>query len=401
MDTKTLDQWFFMRPGFATFRLEPDKHGQFLFGERDRRQRDLLLGSLEEACYSKEGHKAAVYGDFGRGKTHQCYNIIFEIGQRQLPLIPVYVKCSAYKSKEPFYTLFREFVSRHPATELNRVATEYQRRVNTGQAPPLGDAIGFEDIGTIMSKGLSAVSLDAVKTSMRWLGGEPKIAMDIIDKSVQPQLSDSREFGAVMRGIAKMFAEVDGKVPLYLIDEAERFQNVTNTDAYYSWLASLREVTEILGVSFVFFVGAKTRNDLPVLFVQDEIVRRIGVANYVEFTNPSREDLEDFLLELFQTLIRKGDVPEPHMGVMDPGALDPTVPTELLAIVENDNERLRTFPFDPGAFSEFVDQLTAGDLASKPSEVLIRLQRCASRAAKTNVRTVSSSIVRAIGSEGF
>ena len=36
---KTMETWFFMRPGFSTFRLEPDKHRQYLFGQRDRRQR--------------------------------------------------------------------------------------------------------------------------------------------------------------------------------------------------------------------------------------------------------------------------------------------------------------------------------------------------------------------------
>ena len=82
---KTMETWFFMRPGFSTFRLEPDKNRQFLFGERDRSQRSVLLSALEEACYSHEGHKAAVFGDYGRGKTHQCHNIMYEIERRSLP----------------------------------------------------------------------------------------------------------------------------------------------------------------------------------------------------------------------------------------------------------------------------------------------------------------------------
>src|SRR6267142_1186259 len=79
MTEKRMAEWFFMRPGFDTFLLEPEKHARYVFGDRDREQRDHLLESLEEAAYSHDGYKAAVFGDYGRGKTHQCHNLIHEI----------------------------------------------------------------------------------------------------------------------------------------------------------------------------------------------------------------------------------------------------------------------------------------------------------------------------------
>jgi hypothetical protein len=399
--SKTMDQWFFMRSGFTTFNLEPKTHSQYLFGERDRRQRDLLLGTLEEAGYSRDGHKAAIFGDYGRGKTHQCFNIMFEIRRRGMSIAPVYIKCSAYKSKEPFHSLFTEMVSSHSAETINRIATEYQRRVNAKEAPELQEIVQSEDIALVMKTGLPMVNLTQVKNCMRWLGGEPKIDMTSVDDSIKPQLADSREFGAVMRGLAAMFAAVDGKVPLYLIDEAERFQNMTNPDTYFTWLASIRELTEIHNVGMLFLIGAKSRNDLPNIFVTDEIVRRIGVSNYIEFTNPSHDELQAFILELLQTFIRKGEVPLPHREVVEPGALDAAVPAELTEITGGDTNRLRVFPFDPDAFEEFVEQVTRGELASKPSEVLLRLQKAAQRAMRHDRRTISSKIVNEISSEGF
>ena len=398
---KTMETWFFMRPGFSTFRLEPDKHRQYLFGQRDRRQRDVLLGPIEEACYSREGHKAAIYGDYGRGKTHQCHNIIYEVRRRQLPLVPVYIKCSAYKSKEPFASLFKEMISKHPSTELQRLAEEYQRRVQRREAAPLAEVVNHEDIAHVMAKGLAAPAIEQVKNSMRWLGGEPKIEMGAIGSGLQPQLVDSLEFGGVLRGLAHMFLTIDGRLPLYLIDEAERIQNVTNTDTYYSWVASLRELTEILNVAMVFLIGAKRRDDLPTIFVLDEIVRRIGVANYIDFTNPGAEDIEEFLGELLQTAIRKGEVPEAMRDAVAREALTADVPEELRQIVENDPERLRTFPFEPDAFTEFVKQVSGGEMSSKPSEVLIRVQKAAQRAMRNDKRTISSKLVDEINSEGF
>ena len=398
---KTMETWFFMRPGFSTFRLEPDKHRQYLFGQRDRRQRDVLLGPIEEACYSREGHKAAIYGDYGRGKTHQCHNIIYEVRRRQLPLVPVYIKCSAYKSKEPFASLFKEMISKHPSTELQRLAEEYQRRVQRREAAPLAEVVNHEDIAHVMAKGLAAPAIEQVKNSMRWLGGEPKIEMGAIGSGLQPQLVDSLEFGGVLRGLAHMFLTIDGRLPLYLIDEAERIQNVTNTDTYYSWVASLRELTEILNVAMVFLIGAKRRDDLPTIFVLDEIVRRIGVANYIDFTNPGAEDIEEFLGELLQTAISKGEVPEAMRDAVAREALTADVPEKLRQIVENDPERLRTFPFEPDAFTEFVKQVSGGEMSSKPSEVLIRVQKAAQRAMRNDKRTISSKLVDEINSEGF
>src|SRR5215471_9676369 len=111
---KTMTDFFFMRNGFETFRLEPEKHSFLLFGKRDRAQRDHLLEHLEEASYSLEGHKSVVTGDFGRGKTHQSKNLKYEIEKRGLDLYPIYIKCIEFKAKEPFSTFFTELVKGIP-----------------------------------------------------------------------------------------------------------------------------------------------------------------------------------------------------------------------------------------------------------------------------------------------
>jgi len=398
---KSIEKWFFMRPGFNTFRLEPDKHRQFMFSHRDRELRDALLGSIEESCFSREGHKAAVYGDYGRGKTHQCHNIVYEIKRRDLPLIPIYIKCPAWKTKEPFHSLFKEMVSGHRSDDLRRVATEYEKLAQAGVVAKLQDVIEFEDIAEVMSKGLTVPNLDEVKKAMRWLGGEPKVNMVTVKPALQPELTDSREFGAVLRGIAHMYAAVDKRVLLYLIDESERFQNITNTDAYFSWLASLRELTEILGVALVFQIGAKTRDELPTIFMQEEIIRRIGISNYLELNNPGPVELKDFVDELLKTMIKKGEVPEVHRHAMTPAALDATIPPDLQSIVDGDVEKLDAYPFEPDALESFVHDLSAGGYANKPSEVLIRLQKYAHRAMRHDSQLITERIVQEVNAEGF
>jgi hypothetical protein len=204
-----------------------------------------------------------------------------------------------------------------------------------------------------------------------------------------------------MRGLVHMFAAVDQKVLLYFIDEAERFEMITNADTFAVWLVSLRELTEIAGLGLMFFVGAVSRNNLPTLLLQEEIMRRIGVVNYVEFLNPSRDELRAFLMELFSTCIRKGEVPEPHRSVAPPETLDATIPEALAAITGAEADRLEAFPFEKEALDEFVGELAAAQSANKPSEVLKRLLKAAQRAIRSDRRTIDRQIVAEIGGEGL
>jgi Cdc6-like AAA superfamily ATPase len=396
-----MDSWFFMRPGFDTFQLEPDRHRQFLFGHRERKQRDLLLNDIENAVYSMDGHKAVVFGDYGRGKTHMCHNLAYLIEQRGDSVLPLYVKCSSYGSKEPFYSLFRELVASLTTTRLHDIAEEYARRVQRGEAQRLDDIVQSEDIALVMGKGLTAVEPDVVRSCMRWLGAEPKVDMGLISKSLRPQLTDSREFGAVLRGLSHMLRTVQGKVPVYLIDEAERLQSVSNVDTFAAWNAALRELTELTKVGMLFFVGALTRNELPQLLLLDEIRRRIGVVNYVEFQNPSRDELRDFLIELFATSIQKGEVPADHRDAVTEAALTSMVPEELVALTKSDPAALESYPFTPAAFNDFIEQASTGESTSKPSEVLKRVQKIAQRAMRMDSRVIDVKLVDSLAAEGM
>lgn len=400
---KTMTDFFFMRDGFETFRMEPDKHNFLLFGKRDRAQRDHLLDHLEEASYSLEGYKSVVLGDYGRGKTHQSKNLEYEIETRELNLYPIYVKCIEFKAKEPFGTFFKELIKGIPSEQLQRLAKEYEEMYSKGDVPALETAIGDEDVARVFRQGLSAPNLDVVRLSMRWLGGEQKLDMTLIAGNL-PSLQVSKQFGAVMKGLVQLFRVVDKKVPVFLVDEAERFLQVTNTDAYWSWLAALRELTEIVGVALIFFIGSKSRDDLPAMFLQDEVMTRIGVSNYVEFYNQGREDLRDFLGELFRTIIRKGSPPPDLKPVLEKrlsSPVDENVPAKLASLAETDGESLETYPFTAEAFDQFIEECATSDLSNKPREVLILVQKAASRAMRKERDLIDSATLEEITREGI
>ncbi|MES0171911.1 hypothetical protein [Mesorhizobium sp. M0006] len=397
---KTMENWFFLRPGFASFQIRPETHPGLLFGTREQKKRDYLIGEIEGACYGRAGYKAVVFGDYGRGKTHLSLNLKFKSAHDGLGVVPIYLKCSAYTAKEPFATLFGQFLRELSLTDVRRVATEYFKLVATGKARPIREIVHLEDVAVAIEAGLQLPNDNVVRDTMRWLGGD-RVPMTLIAAQLKDRLTDSREFGAVMRGLTHMYREVDGKVLLYFLDEAERLENITHIDTFAAWTAAFRELTEIEGLGLIMFIGALTRNALPTILLSDEIMRRVGVANYVEFQNPGRDDIRDFLIELLGTLVRKGHVPDAHQPAMTADALSSEIPDELAKITGSDAERLRYFPFQPDAFEEFVEQIAAGDMSSKPSEALIRLTKAAQTAMRKDKPTIDRAIVDEIGQEGF
>jgi hypothetical protein len=399
---KKLSSWFFMRPGFTTFRLDPQSDSRFLFGAKDRGDRDRVLNLLQEAAYSNDGCKAAIYGDFGRGKTHQCHNLIWEIAQKGLPFAPVYVKCGAFRRKEPFNTFFRELFRGHSAERLQEIGDAYQRLTKEGRAPAMSQIVHANDIATVLTAGLGAPNLVLVSAARAWLGGEPAgPELRAVKEGVKPLLGEASEFGEVLRGLSQLFLTVNGLVPLFIVDEAERFLNVTDNDTFWAWNAAMRELTETRGVGFIFMIGAKNRDELPTMFVQPEIVRRIGLSNYFELYNPAREDLRAFLLELSRTFIRKGAPPQSQALALGEAGADNVVPDELLDITGRDDARLDCFPLDPEALESLVNQLASSEFSNKPSEALDRLQKAAQRAISQDKRTIDVSIVEGIGSEYY
>ena len=397
---KSMDNWFFLRPGFASFKITPETQPGLLFGNREQKKRDYLIGEIEGACYGRAGYKAVVFGDYGRGKTHLSLNLKFKSAHDGLGVVPIYLKCSAYTAKEPFSTLFGQFLRELNLVDVRRVTTEYFKMVADGKARPIREIVHLEDVAVAIENGLQLPNDNVVRDTMRWLGGE-RVTMTLVAAQLKDRLTDSREFGAVMRGLTHMYREVDGKVLLYFLDEAERLENITHIDTYAAWTAAFRELTEIEGLGLIMFIGALTRNALPTILLSDEIMRRVGVANYVEFQNPGRDDIRDFLVELLGTLVRKGPVPEVHRPAMSAEALSEVIPEGLTQATGGDEDRLRFYPFEPDAFEDFVEQIAAGDMSSKPSEALIRLTKAATTAMRKDKKTIDSKIVDDIGQEGF
>ena len=408
MPTASMHDALFMRTGFENLRLEPETHSQLLFGERDRRNRDELLHGIEEGYLGGEGHKAVRYGDYGRGKTHQSQNLVYQIGKQELPVKAVYVKCTEFRKNEPFSSIFHQMILALGSEGVKTLATEYQRQVAAGEATGLNSLLTSEEILQVFAR-LSHPTLVYVRYAMRWLSGDGTLTKQERNELITglgPPVSLSRDFAEVMRGFSHMYTCVEHKMLVFLIDEAERLQQIAHPDTFWSWAACWRELLEIVGVGFIFLVGGKTRDELPVLLTQPEILGRIGSSNYKDITNPGYDELKAWILELLHTYFRKGPIPAAlrdsvEDAVGEEAVADTEIPPELIELVGGDAEALAAYPFSPEALHVFVTQCVTEELANRPREVLKRMRKAAAKAVIRGQRQIDEEIVNEIQEGGF
>lgn len=403
MVIKNMADHLFMRPGFTNLGLAPDTHKQLMFGAKDRQLRDDLLDCIEEGHIGGAGHKALRAGWYGRGKTQQAQNVVYEMKRRGLPIRPVYVKCTEFKKNEAFSTLFSDMIMKLGTQEVKLLARDFQNLVQEGGAKPLDQVVTSEEILSVF-EALSNPNQDVVRYAMKWLGGDTTLATkqrEALGLGIGAPVSVSRDFGEVMRGFSHMYETARGVRLLYIIDEAERLIQIENMDAFWSWTTCWRELLEIVPVGFIFFIGAQRRGDWPQILTEDEIGRRIGWTNYVDITNHGREELRQWLEEMLQTFFRKGPVPQPLVDAVTEIAgaaavADASVPAELSALVGGDPAALAAYPFTVAAMDVFIDQCLNEEGANRPSEVLKRLQKAASRVVRTGAQLIDVDVVEQI-----
>jgi len=149
--TKMMDSWYFMRQGFTRFRMEPDRDPQYLFGEKDRLQRNQLLASMEEESIAATVTRRPCTATTAAARRISASTSSTRINRQGLPPLPCTSSVAAYGTKEPFQTFFRELVLSHSTSDLHGSP----RSTTSVQTPPkkIAEITQSEDIASVIGDG--------------------------------------------------------------------------------------------------------------------------------------------------------------------------------------------------------------------------------------------------------
>lgn len=386
MPSTRLRDWFHLKPDFTSFKLVPEEHARYLFGERDKKLRDELLMSLRECAYSEHGYNAIIWGSSGRGKTHLANNLLVKAKESDLPLELVYVDCPTIKSaKEPLKTFFSALFKSIPPKTVKRLVTKY---VEEKEGHPEWDKRVLNELNNdhmiyrAITEGLVLPTEGTVRGILSWLGGE-EYHIDNIVENAPEQLEDGGQIARNLGALGEMSLLAEGKNLILLVDEAERLQTIQSGEQYWGWLSALRESFRRTSVGVILFVIASNPDYIPRILMEHEIYNRIGASNI--FSSPPFDppDAESFLTQLLDTMIQRDPLPE-----------------SLSQILTESGEPLDSYPFTADAFQGFIQHHSIGTEENKPQELLNHLERAAQRAITLNKKLIDIEVLQQVV-EGF
>jgi len=359
--------WFCLQGNRRNFQIDPLRDRTFLFGQPEweeeinmRLKRAQLLGTPVRLLW---------WGQFGIGKTHRLRHTEYLVQKHHYDYRPCYCIASDLEDKTGFERLHYELVNSLGRDEMQRLTSSYLLRARTApdSVPSLSELCGT---ARDVEEALRMFGSDNANTSLpawRFLCGLTLRPNELQLANVTKEaLNSSHEYSAVLSALARIIKIEMGKELLYLIDEFENVEKVSNKTAFGRWQESLRSVLDISDISLVIAVGSERFQDVPRLIIQSDIVRRIQKDNYVHMNAFETADAREFVKGLLAQWI-------------DPEKRAALEASEKFSSVFPDYDS-QYYPFTAGAFEKYCDFAVVDPRTAKPSEIIAKLDNIAAEA---------------------
>ena len=365
MNNLNFTEWFCLNEGRKNFLIDPTLDRDVLFGQPewekqidDRLRKSQLLSTPTRLVW---------WGQYGIGKTHRLHHTEFLINTKNYKYYPCYLIASDIQEKTSFNALHYEMINALKRDQMRELVKKYVLKIDKGEVPSL-DLICNKN--TDVSKAIETFghpSEDTVPLAWSFLCGDLLDKADLRMVGVgRPKIERAHDFADVIQAFATIIEKETGKMLVYLMDEGENLGRITNRTAEAKWNETLRATLDIKNLGVILTVGAEKSEQLPVLVLRPDIVRRIGRDNYVIMESFKVPDTDKFIRDLLAKFV--DGVKRSALETSENFANNvPDYKSEL-------------YPFTEGGFAMFCDNVTLDPRNAKPSEILEKLNNIAAEA---------------------
>lgn len=339
---------------------------------------DTIVKACEDAVLLAKPPKMYLWGPYGSGKTHTLFHlkhhienkIILQSGNRYV--VPVFeVELHA---KTTYQYLHQKMLE---ALGMDRVR-EYANfffQEHAGQ----DDAISaFFRHGNIVAA-FRSLSLGGAQALIpwRWLCGIKLKQSDLDAVGLTASVDEVYDMVEILTVVGRLAARRSERI-VFLIDEAEALNNVSDPDAQETFHDGLRKLAdqENDAVGFVLSFFALGAGDMPGFMARDDIVGRLGRDNIIQLPYlDAVEDVRAFLADLRDHFFEASSVADRVAELGLPAGSD------------------ALFPFEPDALDQFAAYATQDPTRALPRNILNALSSAAVAAYKAQAPLVSLAIV--------
>lgn len=178
----------------------------------------------------------------------------------------------------------------------------------------------------------------------------------------------------ILLSIGEIIYEAEGKLLIFLVDEAHRLKNIKSEDEYRELVGAFRHLTSTQSkVGFVFAVGAGDKTEFPDVLNEAEIMTRIG-NYYIQLPTLQDHDVNDLI---------RGIIKYSRNGWSDAeGKIAPSldVVKEAIRSLKNAKHNVteESYPFTEEAIELLIEYYRKRTTDATPRNVSMTLNQCAS-----------------------
>jgi hypothetical protein len=382
MSNLNFAEWFCLKDGRKNFLIDPTLDRDVLFGQPewekqidDRLRKSQLLSTPARLVW---------WGQYGIGKTHRLHHTEYLIKNKGYTYHPCYLVASDIQEKTGFEALHNPMVSALRRDWMRGLAKEYLLKAAASKVPPLSDICnGIADIEVALET-FGHPSEKTFPAAWTFLCGGllDKTELGLVGVG-RPKLERAGDYAGVIQALATIIELETGKMLLYLIDEGENLTRITNRTAEARWNESLRAILDVKNLGVILTVGAEKSDQLPVLILRPDIVRRIQKDNYVTMESFKEQDTSKFIRDLLEKFVDAGK----RSALEVSEGFSNNVP----------DYKSNLYPFTEGGFAMFCDGVTLDPRNAKPSEILAKLNNVAAEACFDSRRLINRDHLTNLG----
>lgn len=377
----SFSEWFCLADARKNFKTSPVPDKTFLLGEPE--WENEIDAVLKRASLLSTPVRLAWWGQYGIGKTHRLRHTEHVVSSKGYKFRTVFVACTDIQDKTGFEKLHFDMINALGRDVMRELVSSYSLKLRTGVKLP-----SFEEL---------AGNATDVANALRTFGGENQqlvqyawqflCGMNLRGEDVRlagvtkSSLDSSHDYAAVTSALGTIIERETGRQLLYLIDEVENIQRITNKNSEALWKESIRLLLDTENVNIVMAIGAERVEGLPKIITFPDIVRRIQKDNIRQLPAFGTHEASAFLKQLLAVLIDadRRKALEASEGYVPP--YDATL-----------------YPFaDRTAFDQFCGHVTVDPRSAKPSEILEKLNNVAAEAFLKGRRLITEKQLQEMG----
>jgi Cdc6-like AAA superfamily ATPase len=351
---ETMAAWYGLKESHRDFFVENDGDAGLLFARSELNTH--LQAILRKSFRTRNPPKFVLYGDWGAGKTHTLRHIQYKVEQSaDYGANIVYVELPDITAKSDFRVAHAAFLDALGLDQVRNWMVQFQTKRQSASHETIQQQAQSGDIANAF---VSLISYgDAARICWDWLRGVALSAGDARSVGLAPVLDQSNQLTNVLRVLGRLSLDIDDKLLIFMLDEADKLEFVTNGDSIHHWLNAFKILSDTQTKEVGLIVAASFRDpdEMPSPLSEQQVRSRFGASHYIQLTNFDPEEAEEFVRGLLSEWI------------------DLSKRAELLSKFSGETEgedvTESSFPFTERSLKRFVDYACRNGGVTTPRDI--------------------------------